>query len=76
MHQCHVCGSTEFHDELVNEVFHVGGKPVPVENIPARVCARCGDIIFNRETTEKIRRRLHGEAKPVRSLNIDVFAYA
>jgi hypothetical protein len=35
---------------------------VLVENIPASVCARCGEATFSRETTERIRRMLYGEA--------------
>jgi HTH-type transcriptional regulator / antitoxin MqsA len=75
MEQCHVCGSNEFNDETVDEVFHIAGQPVLVENIPARVCQRCGESIFSRETTEQIRRMLHGEARPVRSVRMDVYAY-
>jgi len=76
MFQCHVCGSNEARDELVSEVFQIDGKPVLVERIPARVCARCGEATFSRETTEKIRRMVHGEAKPLKSVRMNVFAYA
>lgn len=76
MVQCHVCGSDEIRDEMVNEVFIIGGKLVVVENIPARVCARCGEATFSRETTEKIRRMVHGDAQPVKSVAVDVFNFA
>jgi HTH-type transcriptional regulator/antitoxin MqsA len=76
MFKCHVCGSTKAHDELVSEVFHVDGKPVLVENIPAQVCERCGDEIFSRETTEKVRLLVHSRNKPLKSIQMDVFAYA
>ena len=76
MFKCHVCGSKEYREELVNEVFQIDGKPVLVENIPAQVCARCGEEIFSRETTEKVRLLVHGKAKPVKSVQMDVFAYA
>ena len=76
MFKCHVCGSTEFREELVNEIFHIDGKPVLVENIPAHVCARCGEEIFSRETTEKVRLIVHGKKKPIKSVQMDVFAYA
>jgi len=51
MFKCHVCGSTESRTELVSEVFQIDGKPVLVENIPAQVCARCGEEVFSKETT-------------------------
>jgi HTH-type transcriptional regulator / antitoxin MqsA len=76
MFQCHVCGSTEANQERVSEVFMIEGKRVLVENIPASVCARCGEATFSRETTERIRRMLHGEAKPVRAEMLEVFSYA
>lgn len=75
MFKCHVCGSTEYREEVMNEVFQIDGKPVLVEKIPAQVCARCGEEIFSRETTEKVRLLVHGKAKPIKSVQVDVFAY-
>ena len=76
MDQCSVCGSTEFREELVTECFDVDGKEVIVENIPVRVCARCGDVTFSAETTERVRLMVHGEATPIRSQTVEVFAYS
>ena len=75
MFRCHVCGATEAREELVSEVFQIEGKPVLVEGIPASVCLHCGEATFSRETTEKIRRMVHGEAKPLKSVLMDVFAF-
>jgi YgiT-type zinc finger domain-containing protein len=75
MFRCHVCGSTEAKETFVDEVFHIDHKHFLVERIPATVCGRCGEKIFSRETTERIRRMIHGEAKPVKSVSMDVFAY-
>ncbi|MEI7848748.1 MAG: YgiT-type zinc finger protein [Chloroflexota bacterium] len=75
MFRCHVCGSDRAREELVNDVFQIDGKPVLVENIPAQVCERCGEEIFSKETTEKVRLLLHSKAKPVKSVKMDVFAY-
>lgn len=54
---------------------HIDHKPVLVEHIPATVCARCGEKTFSRETTEKIRLLIHGGAKPIKAIAMDVFAY-
>lgn len=62
---CQVCGSTEAKLEQVNEVFDIGGRRVLVESIPVQVCTRCGEATFSCETTERIRRMVHGEGKPV-----------
>lgn len=76
MFRCHVCGATKANNALMNEVFLVDGRRVLVEGIPANVCARCGEATFSRETTERIRRMVYGEAKPVRAEVMDVFTYA
>ncbi len=76
MFRCHVCGATDANTGLMNEVFLIEGKGVLVEGIPAQVCVRCGEATFSRETTERIRRMVHGEAKPVRAEVMEVFAYA
>ena len=52
------------------------GRRILVEDIPASVCLRCGEATFSRQTTEQVRRMLNGEAKPVRSEEVDVFEYA
>ncbi len=75
MFECHVCKNSEASEELVNEIFQINGKPVLVENIPAKVCERCGEVVFSRETTEKIRQMLHGDSKPIKSISVDVFAF-
>lgn len=75
MMKCHVCGSEEFRDELVVEVFHINSTPVLVENFPSSVCKRCGEVILSRETTEQIRRMVHGEARPIRTISMEVFTY-
>jgi len=75
MFQCHVCGSNEARQEIVDEVFKLNGKHVLVEGIPAKVCARCGDKTFSRETTERIRRIVHGPMETAKSVPMDVVEY-
>jgi YgiT-type zinc finger domain-containing protein len=75
MFSCHVCGSNEAKKEYINEIFQIDNKPVLVESIPAMVCVRCGEETFSRETTERIRRMVHGEAKPVKSVSMEVFTF-
>jgi len=76
MFQCYVCGGTKARQELVTEIFEVNGRRILVENIPAQVCTHCSEPTFSRETTEKVRRMVHGEAEPVGTIQLDVFAYA
>jgi YgiT-type zinc finger domain-containing protein len=76
MFRCHVCGKTEGVQQRISEIFEIDERPVRVENIPATVCANCGEPVFSRETTERVRRMVHGEAKPVKSVQMDVFAFS
>ena len=75
MFKCHVCGNTTAKSEFVSEVFTIEGRRVLVEQIPAKVCERCGEATFSRETTETIRRLVHG-TQPARTVPLDVFALA
>jgi len=74
--KCHVCGCEKAREELVSEVFMVEGRRVLVERIPARVCERCGEPTFSRETTERVRQLVHGAGQPVRTVPLEVFALA
>lgn len=76
MFTCDVCGGYESHVEMVAEVFDIDGRRVLVENIPARVCARCGEVSFSREIAERVRRMVHGEAQPVGVVELEVFDFA
>ena len=76
MFRCDVCGGRDRRTETVSEVFEVDGKRVLVENIPAEVCVQCGEMTFSRDTTERVRRMVHGEAEPVGVVELEVFAYA
>jgi YgiT-type zinc finger domain-containing protein len=46
-----------------------------VEQIPATVCAHCGEPVFSRDTTERVRRMVHSEAQSIKSIQMDAFAY-
>ena len=76
MFRCHVCGATESRTEDVSEVFVVDGRRILVEHIPAQVCVHCGEATFGRETTEKVRRMVHGGAEPVGVVRLEVFEFA
>ena len=75
MFTCPVCHSQECREELVEEIFQIDGKYVLVDRIPATVCVRCGEETFSRETTERVRLLVHGNAKPTKSLALQVFEF-
>ena len=75
MTKCEVCRGRESRREEVEEIFHVAGRYVLVEHIPATVCVQCGEKTFDAQTAEGVRLRLHGQSKPQRSVEMEVFAY-
>ena len=76
MFTCSICGAREGREEFVEEVFRIDGKYVLVDRIPASVCARCGEETFSRETTERVRVMVHGQAQPTKSIALKVFEFA
>ena len=76
MFTCGVCHGNEGRGELVEEVFNVDGRYVLIGGVPSTVCQRCGERSFSRETTEKVRQLVHGEAKAAKSIPIQVYDFA
>jgi HTH-type transcriptional regulator/antitoxin MqsA len=76
MFKCHVCGGETVREEFVSEVLEVDSRRVLVEHIPARVCTRCKEAAFSRETTERIRLLVHGAGRPDRTVPLEVFELA
>ena len=76
MSACPVCHAEESREERVDEVFRIDGQYVLVGGIPAVVCVRCGEQAFSRETTERVRAMVHGEAKADKSVSMQVFDFA
>ncbi len=75
MYECAVCGCKQSRTDLVDEVFQVDGAYVLVEDIPAKVCTRCGEQSVSLETAEAVRVAISGGASPARSLAMRVFEF-
>ena len=76
MSNCTICGSDARQGKRVEEVFRIDGQYVLVDRIPANVCDRCGEETFSRETADRIRLLVRGEARPTRSIAVKVFDFA
>lgn len=72
---CSACGADGSREALVDEVFRVDDRYLLVGRIPARVCVRCGEHSFSRETTEQVRRLVHGHPEPTRSIPLGVLDF-
>ncbi len=72
---CSVCEGQESRTETISEVFEIDGRRVLVENIPVQVCIQCGEMSFSRETAERVRQMLHGEAQAVGVVEVELFEF-
>ena len=75
MFSCAVCGAKESREEVIDEVFCVGGQYVLVCGIPAVVCTRCGEQSFSSESAERVRLMVHGEAKSDKAVPMQVYDF-
>lgn len=73
--KCSNCGNEEARTDRIDQVFNVEGRRVLVEGIPATVCTQCGEPTFAANTAEQVRRKVRGDAQPVRTIPLEVFAY-
>lgn len=76
MFSCNKCDGADTGMEFVSEVFEIDGRRVLVENIPVQICVQCGEMSFNRETAEKVRRMIHGEAEAVGVVELELYEFA
>ena len=74
--ECNVCGSREGKSTSVTQIFLIDDRPLIVEGVSSVVCSRCGEAIFDIATVEKIRRMVHGNVKPAKSIMTDAFEFA
>lgn len=76
MFMCGVCRGEESRLELVEEVFRIDGHYVLVGGVPSTVCQRCGERSFSRDTTERVRLIVHGQASAAKFVPIQVYEFA
>lgn len=76
MFQCAVCRHEKSREETIEKVFRVDERYVLVRGIPSTVCARCGEPLFTRETTERTRLLIRSGAKPADSVSMDALDFA
>lgn len=56
--ECHVCGS-KMEPKVVSQEFHVKGRLVQIENVPAGVCTKCGAKVVTGQVGLVIDKLLH-----------------
>jgi len=58
--KCDLCQG-EYREKLISRSYRHRSKTVLVEDVPALVCDRCGDILLTEETASRIHLLLEGD---------------
>ena len=72
---CDLCGSPVT-EEKVTYSLELPERWILVEKVPARVCAQCGERLFDLETVEKLQAIAWGQRKPDRVQETAVFDFS
>jgi len=75
MAKCVFCGG-EAIEKKVTFSYEEGEKYVFVENVPAEVCASCGEKTYSPDVIDELLRFARDEFKPVKTIEVPVFDYA
>jgi len=63
-------------ERKVRYTLEVEGKPIIIENVPARVCLETGEQFFSPETVEHLQEMVWEQRKPTRVVEVPVFEFA
>jgi YgiT-type zinc finger domain-containing protein len=74
MFQCSNCGSSEFYEDNVRKVFEIDSEFILIENLPAKICNKCGEENFTRDTLVHLQQIIYGE--PQKYIKTKAFQYA
>ena len=66
----------EAKEQLIRYVQEYDGQVVIIENVPAHVCAQCGEKLIRPEVAEKIQRLVWERPSPKRSATVPVYDLA
>lgn len=73
MFKCNVCGCEEFYEDNVKKVFEIDSEIVVIENLPAKICKKCGEENFSRDTLKNIQNLVYN--KPSKTIIAKSFEY-
>ena len=78
--RCHICGSTDFEERLVEYIDRRHGNYLVVRDVPCEVCLHCGERYYGGSVLLQIERRFkeiyERHAKPQSAIEVPVEVYA
>lgn len=72
MKACHFCGG-ELKEQLTTFLYEEAGQVWVVRNVPAYVCAQCGEKEFSRATTRQVLSLLKQPPRPAEILHVPAY---
>ena len=77
MKVCRSCGSSNtFEERAVSYPLKLTGRIFLSENVPALVCHRCGEMLFQPETVRQMEVLGRGERPPTRMERVPFYDFA
>ncbi len=73
--RCVFCGG-EAEKKHVTFSYEEDDKYLLVENVPAEVCAKCGEKTYSPQVTDELLRFAKEEFKPAKTIKVPVFDFA
>ena len=73
--KCNFCkGETE--ERLIRYVQDFQGRVVVIDNVPAEVCAQCGEQFIQPDVGEKLQKIVWGEVPRPKKVQVDSYDFA
>ena len=60
----------EYQEQFISQVFTRHGESIVIENIPAKVCDLCGDMVLDWAAVERLWQTLDNQPKPRKFLPV------
>jgi YgiT-type zinc finger domain-containing protein len=76
METCPRCKSGTLENRTIRYPQEFEGTFYIIENVPARVCTQCGEILISETVAEKIQQIVWSGAEPERTENVPVYDIA
>lgn len=72
--RCHLCGGQTVHQRVTAESWWDGALAL-VEDVPAWVCAQCGEQYFDAETSRQLEKLRRAPPPARRVVEVSVYAF-
>ena len=72
--KCDICGGA-MHNQETNYTLKINDRFVVVENVPAKVCQQCGEILYSPDVVERLQNTIWNNREPEKTIETPVFDF-